>query len=140
MSPDLEVTERQTYNLLEYLGDIGGLFDALRYMGIFIISPFVSFSLRSKLLNSLFRFVTSVQTDNKFTKDTPISRLEATQKMTWDLQRAKKIEEERYVCQPCCKRTLYKRMLNKSTISIRKELDLVKFMRRMRLFTYATLA
>ena len=75
MSPDLEVTERQTYNLLEYLGDIGGLFDALRYMGIFILGPFVSFSLQSKLLNSLFRFVSSVSPDKRFTNDTPVSRL-----------------------------------------------------------------
>ena len=66
--------------------------------------------------------------------------MEAAQKMTWDLQRAKMIDEERFWRQPCCKRSLYQRMLNKSTVAIQKELDLVKFMRRMRLLTYATLA
>ena len=50
------------------------------------------------------------------------------------------IPEQRYVFQPRCKRSLYQKMMAKSQISLEKELDLVKFLRRMRLFTYATLS
>ena len=46
----MQVTERQTYNLLEWLGDIGGLFDALRYIGIFIVEPFAAYQLKVGLL------------------------------------------------------------------------------------------
>ena len=44
---------------------MGGLFDALRYLGLFMVSPFVSFSLKAKLLSSLFRFVESLSTKEK---------------------------------------------------------------------------
>ena len=44
-SPDTEVSERQTYSFLEWLGDIGGLFDALRYIFALIVYPFASYNL-----------------------------------------------------------------------------------------------
>jgi len=31
--------ERQTYSALEYLGDLGGLFDALGYLGSALVAP-----------------------------------------------------------------------------------------------------
>ena len=34
-----KVIERQTYSLLEWLGDIGGLFDALRLIGAGLVAP-----------------------------------------------------------------------------------------------------
>lgn len=51
---DSEVTERETYSLLEWLGDIGGLLDALRHIGTFVVAPITSFSLSSDLLSSIF--------------------------------------------------------------------------------------
>ena len=53
------ITERSTYNILEWLGDVGGLFDALRYLGLFFVSPYVAFTYKAKMLFSLFRFVKS---------------------------------------------------------------------------------
>ena len=42
---DMTVIERSTYSLLELLGDVGGLIDGLRYIGIIILSPFMVFKL-----------------------------------------------------------------------------------------------
>lgn len=42
---NMTVIERSTYSLLELLGDVGGLIDGLRYIGIIILSPFMIFKL-----------------------------------------------------------------------------------------------
>ena len=51
---DMHVTERQTYDFLEWLGDIGGLFDALRYIGMIMIEPYAAYHLKVGLLTSIF--------------------------------------------------------------------------------------
>ena len=51
--------ERQTYSFLEWLGDIGGLFDALRLIGIILMAPFASFKVKNELLSNIFRFAKS---------------------------------------------------------------------------------
>ena len=56
---DQNVTERQTYSFLEWLGDIGGLYDALRLIGLLMMSPFSSFFLKSELLSQVFIFTES---------------------------------------------------------------------------------
>ena len=48
------IYERSTYSFLDWLGDVGGLFDGLILITRWIIQPFVSFSLSSKLLSHLF--------------------------------------------------------------------------------------
>ena len=53
MSLDSEITERETYGLLEWLGDIGGLIDALRYLVGFLLTPLAAYSLKVELLNSV---------------------------------------------------------------------------------------
>ena len=52
---DALVTERESYSLLEWLGDIGGLLDALQYIGRFLVGPVAAFSLKTQLLGSVFR-------------------------------------------------------------------------------------
>ena len=56
---DKNVIERQTYSVLEWLGDIGGLYDALRLIGLLIITPFSSFALNAELLSQVYRFTAS---------------------------------------------------------------------------------
>ena len=51
--------ERQTYSFLEWLGDIGGLYDALRLIGLLFITPFNSFARKAELLSQVFRFTAS---------------------------------------------------------------------------------
>jgi len=54
---DLQVVDRQTYSALDWLGDVGGLFDALRWMAQLTVSPFAAFALNTKLLGSMFMLV-----------------------------------------------------------------------------------
>ena len=51
----LTETERQTYSMLDLLGDIGGLFEALRYIGGMIMAPFTAFAMQSRILSTVFR-------------------------------------------------------------------------------------
>ena len=56
MSPDFLTIERQTYSLLDYLGDLGGLNDALFAIVKTLISPISAFALHSTILTNYFRF------------------------------------------------------------------------------------
>lgn len=54
------VIERSTYSTLEWLGDVGGLFDALLIIGTLVASPMVSFIMQLNLMHSIFRTVVSL--------------------------------------------------------------------------------
>jgi len=54
-SPHITRWQRQTYSLLDWLGDLGGLFDALFYFVKMLMFPFSQFTLKSTMLLSLFR-------------------------------------------------------------------------------------
>ena len=55
VSLDSLVIERESYSLLEWLGDIGGLLDAQFYICRFLVGPIATFRLKSLLLSSVFR-------------------------------------------------------------------------------------
>ena len=65
---DQNVTERQTYSFLEWLGDIGGLYDALRLIGLLTITPFGTFARKAMLLSEIFRFTESKRFADKKAK------------------------------------------------------------------------
>ena len=50
---NLYVTERQTYSLLELLGDVGGLFDMMNLLGRALILPIATFALNHLLLDHI---------------------------------------------------------------------------------------
>ena len=39
-SPDMQEWSRSTYSVLDFLGDLGGLLDALKYLFFVLVSPF----------------------------------------------------------------------------------------------------
>ena len=47
---------RQSYNLFDWLGDVGGLYDALFIILSYAVNPITAFKLKTTLLSSLFRF------------------------------------------------------------------------------------
>ena len=53
-SQDLTEIDRKTYSGLEWLGDIGGLFDGLSYLGKIIIGPLATMALNAELLLHIF--------------------------------------------------------------------------------------
>ena len=48
------IHSRQTYSVLDFLGDLGGLFDALKTIAAAMISPFSALALKVSILTSLF--------------------------------------------------------------------------------------
>ena len=55
-SPDSLIVNRQTYSILDWLGDIGGLIDALFLLGQMLILPIATFALNTRIMSSLFRY------------------------------------------------------------------------------------
>lgn len=53
--PQMKMTNRQTYGLLDWLGDIGGLIDALFYLVKFLLRPFLSFNYARFMMTTFFR-------------------------------------------------------------------------------------
>ena len=51
----MEIINRQTYGLLDWLGDIGGLYDALYLLIKLVLFPFLHFKYSSFLMTGLFR-------------------------------------------------------------------------------------
>ena len=52
---------RQTYGILDFLGDIGGLIDAMKYIVAFLLSPYWNFKYASFMLTKVFRVESSVR-------------------------------------------------------------------------------
>lgn len=64
MDKNLRQINRQTYGFLDWLGDVGGLLDALFFIGDQIIGPFAAFALQIRLVTTLVRYQRS-STDGK---------------------------------------------------------------------------
>ena len=57
--------QRQTYGALDFLGDLGGLFDALKLLCEAFVGPFASFALRVALMASFFAPYNGESNDGK---------------------------------------------------------------------------
>ena len=49
-----KIYQRSVYSLLDFIGDVGGLFDGLKMIGQNLLFPFTSFNFTMKLLAQLF--------------------------------------------------------------------------------------
>ena len=56
VGPDKLIINRETYSVLDWLGDLGGLFDALVLICSVIVTPVATFSMKATLLSKLFSF------------------------------------------------------------------------------------
>ena len=55
MSLDELTHSRVVYNLLDYLGDVGGCLDALKYLGTFLVWVLTGDSLSNFIVSKLFK-------------------------------------------------------------------------------------
>ena len=53
-SQDITIYKRSTYSFLEWLGDVGGLYDGLKILIFLILSPISAFALKTEVLVSIF--------------------------------------------------------------------------------------
>ena len=144
MSQDTKLYNRETYGTLDYLGDLGGLNDALFVIFSTLMVPISRFALNSTLLASLFRWqprhfekssgrvnvaCSSIQSKRetylrKYFNSDPnhLSYLERI--VTHEFQVIQTIKRLRYyIFTFCCDRH-YRQLVNKSSTAITKELDL----------------
>ena len=59
----MTVIERQTYSLLELLGDVGGLFDAFRLLGGLLVQPLANFSMKVYLMTLAYSQISENSAD-----------------------------------------------------------------------------
>ena len=96
--------ERQTYSLLDWIGDIGGLFDGLSLLASHFIAPIAAYALKYDLLTQL-KIPGTNDTVNK-------SNMSYLRNMV-----------------RCCskKKSKYQKMLDRTTSTIEKQLDILDF-------------
>ena len=51
----MTITNRENYGLLDWLGDLGGLFDALYLICRFFVAPVAAFNMQAVLMTNFFR-------------------------------------------------------------------------------------
>ena len=56
MSLDSMMWSRQTYSILDWLGDIGGLLEIMFYIGSVLVEPVANFTLHTTMMASFFRY------------------------------------------------------------------------------------
>ena len=67
----IRVTKRYTYDVLDWLRDCGGLTKGLFVIGEIIIPIFTSYNLKTLLLTTFFRTVTSSHQQSVYTRYIP---------------------------------------------------------------------
>ena len=124
---------------MELFADVGGLIEFFLRLGTLLVGPATAFAARTKLLSSAFRLVSSYPQLHSEPQDE--SEVLANQ-MSWESKHQEKIARNRLSWwHMCCSRDVkYKRMLRRAEYLFRRELDLVRFVRRQRMLTFATLA
>ena len=146
---------RETYSLLDWMGDCGGLFDALVMVIGFFVGPLAMFSMQATLLSSFFKFkpkgddsaqsTGSDQTAKQFLElscnpeKTTKDDLAVAETIIRDFSLQRSIEKLGfYATNLLCKKS-YKKKMVKAHSKLEKELDLQKFIHRQRLWTTSML-
>ena len=138
--------------MLDWLGDIGGLLDALYFIGYIFISPLATYARNSKLLSTLFRYrgtdeslfarqFSSLKLNyiTKSFKSKTYNAEDLIEDIKKDFQKYKPIKRIGFWPQKIFCRNNYSKMINKAQSKLDKELDLRKFIYRQRLQTTAIL-
>ena len=77
MSQEKTFIERETYSLLDWIGDIGGLFDGLCLLASKLIAPIAAYAMRFELLSQTFKRIStgSSAEEKKFTPQNYLKNL-----------------------------------------------------------------
>ena len=129
--------------MLDWLGDIGGLLDALYFLGYIFISPLANYAKNSKLLSTLFRYRGSDESlfarqfsslklnyITKSFKSKTYNAEDLIDDIKKDFQKYKPIKRISFWAQKLFCRKNYSKLMNKARSKLDKELDLRKFIYR----------
>ena len=130
----VEQTTRQTYSVLDWLGDIGGLHDILVLIVELFLQSYQGFYQARLILTSLFHLMPDLtQKEEERKRDKPYSKQQSAVQETLSSD-TKSIQ---WMCFPsycfCCRsrsRRDYSRKLDMATTQIERELDLGRFIRK----------
>ena len=112
--------ERTTYSGLEWLGDVGGLFDGIRIIAHALILPVSTLAMRDKILSQVYSMLPEKR-DFKNRRE----RLKA-----FIAEKPRKFKPGKIIFSRemfCCRRTKRARQLKYAEENIKKQLDLKKF-------------
>ena len=140
LDQDLRVINRQTYSLLDWLGDSGSLLDAIFFIAEMLLAPIMTFALNQTLVASLIFFTESRSKDKNKKGGAANKSVGGDFPGKKQLRRMKEEFEGLAIApgkkftwwQYCTDRKLGK-LINKAHIQIEKELDLQKMIHRLRL-------
>lgn len=90
LRPELTTIERQTYSLLAWIGDVGGLLDGLWYMFKIIVRPFTAFAVKAEVLSQVFRLSGSMKPELEQDKSAKAKESDISHKKT-NYEKAKKL-------------------------------------------------
>ena len=142
VGPDKIIINRESYSLLDWLGDLGGLFDALFIICGAIVAPVATFSMKATLLSKFFRFKPrdeheseeEAKSVNKKTKrlsdfmsqksDSKEDRLAIFKTMYKEFKIREKIKRLSFYSVNLLCKLNYKKKIQKSHNKMMKELDL----------------
>ena len=141
---DLTVINRQVYSVLDWLGDIGGLSEALFFIGTFILTLSTLGSLEIMLVSMLYR---TKESPDQSTNGKPSPDLSKTKSHRASIesdhsQRIEKISSLRLLClqmarmfpflSHCCGPSRSERILTHGLKKLKREIDIVDFIKRFR--------
>ena len=123
---------------MDWLGDIGGLYDCLYVLGHVIVAQVSHFALRASLLESNFSFVASDKDRKKYYKQ----KQNKEEPDVYNFKKIVGIKAQPFVLnlKPCRKNDLYVKMQRKAELKVNKQLDMVKFLQRQRLLFLAVMS
>ena len=126
--------ERQTYSMLELLGDVGGLHGALSVIAATIISPLATFAMKAQIMTSSYRSVRlkprpkalgSKSSENGNVEDHEFSSVATLLSAKFTDLRAPNFREL------VCKKNKHKvKRLEKATKGVVKQLDIARLLQR----------
>ena len=138
----MTVIERKTYSILEWFRDVGGLSVAMGKIGNLLLGSFSVFTLKATILTNIYRHMKSLSYAEPEMTDLE-NKEKLKRHMEWDFEHAQRIQAPGFFASnfSCSRKTKrFKRIMAKASNTVTKELNLVKFLKRQRLNTFATLA
>ena len=134
LDDSLTTYNRQTYSSLDFLGDLGGLYDALRYLFKALLIPFITFQREQAIMKSLFSQKKPIETEDENYFHMQLrgerSKRERSRALKTDVVSIEAVKNYRY--NPCRKSRKQKKMQTYYKRQMDKELDLQRFIERQR--------
>ena len=154
LSYDQLVTYRETYDILEYFGDLGGLWEAFTVGGGLLMAPILAIALPQTLAAEIF-MVKPRTADPSESEDEPLGksvkmqrddslnnlmnagRIKTIATIKRNLQTMRPLKPGRILLSLLCGRRDKKSILQKTDRALRKELDLRTFLKNQRILMTA---